>query len=327
MLGSMHARMLSFLLVALGGLSSACDDATTLKQAKVLAETDGVIRDIALSDTHVYWTNAGGDEVVLRVSRDADSGSGSVDPLADNDGSPFAIALSGTDLYFTTSGGPEGDALWRLGLEGGDEVLTASANGAIVALAADDGGVIYATNAGAIYAASGDPTSPTKIVDERGPIASLATTPQFLFFTDGASGEVIRITRDGGKPLVLADGLLQPRGLAISDSAVFVAVGASDEGVGGEILKIDLAGGNITQLASEQAISGSGDLVLHDGRLYWFHLDGNTTSVNRVSTGGGSVQEVAREQGTGAFGLAIDRRGLFWAVVDGPKSRILEVQL
>lgn len=319
----MVARTLSLLLIALGGLSAACDDAKTLKEAQVIAETDGIIRDLALDESYVYWTNAGGEDVVQRVSRDQ----GVIDPLADNDGSPFALEIAGNSLYFTTSGGSEGDAVWELGLEGGDEVRVASAESTIVQLAADEVGVFYATEDGEIFVASGSGADGTQIVGDRGDISALAITTQFVFYADSSSGEVLRVTRDGGKPLVLADGLQQPRGLVVTDSAVFVAVGVSDEGVGGEVLKIDAAGGGITQLANEQAISGTGDLVLHDGRLYWFHIEGSTTSVNRISTGGGAVQEVAREESAGAFGLTIDREGLYWAVVDGPKSRILEVEL
>ena len=300
--------------------ASACDP-KQLETPKVIAETDGIIRDIALDSTHVYWTNAGSDDVVLRVPR---RDGATVEPLAQGDGSPFAIALGGTSVFYATSGGVEGDVLWEVSQSGGSPSSAASVDDSISHLVIDGDTLFYSTTAGTIYRTQAGQT-PTAIATDQGDIGGLGYDDLRLYWVDTDAGALMRVDRGGGKSVSLAEGMSRPRGLAVEGGSAFVTAGVADRGIGGEVLRISLSDGTTTSLVSGLSIGGDGELIAHEGSVYWFEVEGNLTSVMTVPVSGGIGQRVAEYEGAGAFGLVADREDLYWAVSAGPKSQLLEV--
>jgi hypothetical protein len=318
-------QALAAVLVA-SSLSVGCGDKAALKTPQEIGVADGLVRDIAVDESYAYWTNAGGEDVLFRTKRTSPS----EDALAASDGTPYLLQLLANDLYFTTAGGTgtaggEKNAIWRVPLTGGEEVEVAGTDDDITALAVDDDGLVYATRAGALFITDPD-GSTLELVSGRGYIPDIKIDDRVIFFLDATSGELLQTTRQGGKLVTVADGLLQPRALAAADGQVFVAAGVADESVGGYVAKVNAATNSVSRLATEQSIAGGADLVYHDGHVYWFRVDGSTTFVVRVAEGGGEVEDMARVEASGPTGLCVDDRGMVWSVTDGPTSKILEAK-
>lgn len=114
----------------------------------------------------------------------------------------------------------------------------------------------------------------------------------------------------------VATGLVDPTGLAVDASAVYVAH------AGGELARVAKAGGAVTPLAPVQR--GPASLDASTDRLCWVSagthaqdfLDGSVRCVPKL---GGAVVELAASYFPS--GLAIDGETLYWVEIDGQRVR------
>jgi len=207
---------------------------------------------------------------------------------------------------------------------GGRPRPVCQAGGSIVALQADDRGLVWLETAGA-----GPPPTGSISVLERGdraprsihpqrPIRSLALSADqvFVLESDGQRGSLLSIPRSGGQPTTLAEGLLRPAGLLVEGAAAYwtetrPAAAPHVWHIPALLPRTVFCSRPILAEGVEQAITAiesqtdefQGALLgVDDGRLYWLDVSGadrygSWSTIRSAPSTGGLAETVAREKG------------------------------
>lgn len=187
-----------------------------------VAESEPAPSGLVLGGNALYWTSFDGTRLSLKTSdRNA-----SIRTLASVDahlGIPAALALDSNEVFWTTGGtdapGAADGAVYRLSLPAG---------------------------------------SPTMVAQSQGAPAGIALSADAVYWTNHASGEVMRAVRAGGVPEAIASNQVHPRGIAFGGGRVYwvnEGSGASD----GAVIAADSDG--------SQRVVVSMDAALPDGTV------------------------------------------------------------
>jgi hypothetical protein len=227
---------------------------------------------IAVDEDHVYWTtgDSGSDGSVRRAGKD---GAGLVS-LASGQAAPHGIAVDQGAVYWAnylapgnvsevakdgsaapvvlTSGGMGlthvavdeasvyfldfyGSTLLRVAKTGGAPSLLATEAGLLGGLAIDATSVYLVAGADVVKVEKAGST-PTIVATTGGP-TDVAVDADSVFFTDAQQGQVLRVAKSGGAPVVLASGQKSPSGIAVDAWCVYWANRGVSFGNDGAVMK------------------------------------------------------------------------------------------
>ena len=118
--------------------------------------------------------------------------------------------------------------------------------------------------------------------------------------------ELLKISKAGGKPVVLAPTQMQAFAIAVSATNVYWSVEYA-----GAIMKVPVGGGTPTTFASATAPTG---LAVDAVNVYWADYGANTISKKPI--GGGATVTLASLTSP-PQGLAVDAQNVYWVADDG----------
>jgi sugar lactone lactonase YvrE len=242
--------------------------------ATAIATDQAYAEGIAVDEIHVYWTtgSSGSDGSVWRGGKD---GSALV-TLASGQLAPSGIAVDEDAVYWANYLAPGYVEAIAKGGGGSPKVLTSGGMG-LTRVAVDDVNVYFldfygstllrvpktggapgpdllATEAGlvsglaidatSLYLTAGadvvkvdKATSTSTILATTGGPSDVAVDDDSVYFTDAKLGQVLRVAKSGGAPIVLASGQNGPAGIAVDASCVYWANGGSPSGDDGAVMK------------------------------------------------------------------------------------------
>ena len=187
-----------------------------------VAEAEPAPSGLVLAATALYWTSFDGTRLSVRTSdRNA-----SVRTLASVDAHPgiaAALALDADEVFWTTGGTDQPGA----------------ADGAVYRLTLPAG-------------------SPTLVAGSQGAPAGIALSPDAIYWTNHASGEVMRAARAEGVAKAIATNQVHPRGIAFGGGRVYWV----NEGSGASDGAVVMAGSD-----GSQPVVISTDAALPDGTV------------------------------------------------------------
>lgn len=217
----------------------------------------------------VYWSDSRTSGAIL--SHPA-AGGGAAEPLASGQDFPLYLATDAAHVYWTNAGG----LVLRAELDGGGltMVATSPGDGPAGALVVDGEQVYFADNGGgrvlAIAADGGDELA--TIASEQGGPLGVGVDAAHVYWTNGASGEVVRRALAGGAPELVASG---------QEGASFLAVGPGHvywtNRTDGRVMSADKTTLDVAQVTDGQ--DAPYGLALDGQALYWVNQEGP----NRVS--------------------------------------------
>lgn len=241
--------------------------------------------DVAVGGAWVYWTEYAAAGTVARTP----SAGGVVEVFDDAADHPRSLAVGGTHVYWTTFGTATGGA-WRAALSGGGRQQLLSAGAGISDI------VIDATN---VYVTSHDPD----------PMAGGATfiEPPPDMPAVGAIVSVPLAGDPGGTMTqILASGLAQPWGLAMSGDALFWANGDGSNGNHpNSVQSMQPAGSPATPIAAAQTAPWG--VAADATAVYWT----DSQEVKSASHAGGTPTVLATLQNN-ARSIAVDDTSVYW---------------
>jgi hypothetical protein len=260
--------------------TTACDDtadagaggATTSTDSQMLSWADGDPGNLVIDALNVYWVQ-GADRILGMPLA-----GGSAVLIADQQSLPHGLAVDGAFIYWLNTDG----SVMKAPIAGG--AWTELATGPI--------------------AERSDP-------GQRG----LALDADNVYWVNAATGEsdgqVLKVSKNGGKVSVLADKEFHPVAIAVDSLNVYYTTfgwGFQDNPIAaGRVLKVPVTGGTPTVLASGQ--SSPSALALDSNNVYWANLFGN--SIMKAALNGGAPVVLATALGTTAD-LAVDSENVYW---------------
>jgi hypothetical protein len=261
-----------------GDAADAGDDGNTLA---IATASNGLIADLAVDDTSVYWleSNAMGGTSV----RKAPAAGGASTELATSPASPANLVIDANNVYFTDYAGGT-STLWRVAIAGGGASMLTSfaADSTRLADLATDGQSVYWAShaAGAIRAVMVDGGAPTDVATgQAGPLALAIDADAVYWLNEGTGGvgSVMRAPKAAGPAMKLADvSVADINGaIAVNATSVYVRAGPLDAP---NLIRVPLTGGAPTPLG-----------VQADGR---FAIDASWIFFTVSATAGASVDKV-----------------------------------
>jgi hypothetical protein len=263
--------------------------------------------DLAVDETHVYWTESGdAGESNGRVCRIAKEG-GILDILLDSQPEPCHLAIDSTHVYWTSCGAQPSctDGSVQSMLKDGTSPTQIAGNLENPDAIAVTASYVYWANrdggGGAIQSAPVGGGSVTVLVSSPSRIEGIAVTSQYLFFTTNP-GSVVRTNLSGAGPFTLASGPWNGGALATTADYVYYLTDS-------ELRRVPVPGGTSQVLSSNEY--DSGDVAVDSGQVYWSTVDGAKV----VPEGGGTPITLAHE-GDASGGLALDADHVYFTVYD-----------
>jgi hypothetical protein len=248
--------------------------------------------------------------------------------LAPSQGAPVAIALHAGTLYW---GNDADRTVSTVPIAGGSPSVLYPGRTAVRGFAFDDTRVYFTRNVfNIVEAGLLDGSSSGNFTNQQEPGATgIASNASAAYWTNGGSGAIR--TRSLGAPAAsggttLISGQLHPDGIALDATALYWA---NHDASNGEIVKMPIAGGPSTPVASGRANPHS--VVVASGYVYWTEQgDGtpNTGSVQRapVDSDGdaGAITTFADHQPMPSA-IAVDASNVYWT--DSVAGRIMRAPL
>jgi hypothetical protein len=231
------------------------------------------------------------------------SGDGGLQLLTWGETATDSIAIDSLNVYWTTS-----DEVLGMPLAGGAPIVLANGQELPHGLAVDatsvywantDGSVMKAPVGGGAWALLA--TGSSYEVPVVG-IRNLAVDSESVYWANPASGQVLKVSIDGGTVVTLSSGERSPGALAIDGTSVYYTT-LSD----GDVKVIPIAGGSPVTIASGQKMPAA--IAVDSESVYWTNFSGS--DVMKASLGGGNPQILASGKGI-PRDLAVDARGVYW---------------
>jgi hypothetical protein len=214
-----------------------------------------------------------------------------------------SIAVDSINVYWTTS-----SEVLGMPLSGGAPVVLANGQELPHGLAVDATSVYWANTDGSVMKAPIGGGAWTLLATGSSyeipvvGIRNLAVDSTSVYWANPASGEVLKVSTDGGNVVTLASGEKSPGALAIDGTSVYYTTLAD-----GDVKVVPIAGGSPVTIASGQKMPAA--IALDGESLYWANLYGG--DIMKASHGGGNPQVLAAEKGIPGD-LAVDARGVYW---------------
>jgi hypothetical protein len=283
--------------------------------ATVLAESDDLVLELAVDGEKLFWV---ADNMLHAVPV---AGGSPVDVGAS---AGESLVLDETYAYF--AGGIRG-TVGRLPKSGGAFETIVTGQKEPTSVAVDASGVYFAnwssyTNGpvadGSIVRTDLDGSNVTALAEGLIYPRGLALGENDLFFVSASDGNLYRLPKTGGTPVVVMGGLNDPGPPVLDDSAVYVRTRPSSDDPEGndEIVRVGFDGSDASVVVSERL--GIADIGAHEGFVYYTRSGGVTSCdrpsgvVRRVPTSGGTARDIAVEQSDPAL-LAVDESGVYWS--------------
>jgi hypothetical protein len=269
-------------------------------EIEVLAEGQSFPWGIGIAPGGVVWANRGQSTGAMADgSVTAWSEREGLRILAPAERAPDQVSARGGWVFFTSY--VADGAVRRVPIAGGAPEDAAPQQVAPVGIASDDGGVYWSASDGSIRALT---TSGEAVLvsGEVAPslVAIDASNVYWTTFTD--AGGVRGVSRAGGAPFDLAEGLDRAAGIAaMGDHVYFTAHGA------GIVARVPIGGGVLEPIAAGQ--DGPAGLATDGAFVYWANMGAGT--IVRAPVGGGEPALVAEGQGS-PNGVAVDGEWVYW---------------
>ena len=298
-------------------LSGSCDQGRC--QPFELAEGQDSPLRIAVDDTHLYWTNQGGQGAVMRLALSG----GAEEQVAVSNHPPGGFVLDDQAVYWSEYA-PQG-SVWRLAkADIGTSLLPtelASSQATSISAAVDTDHVYWVT-----------PGTVRRVLKTGGSVENLANGQSTPFGLVVDLGQVYWTTVTGGEiksrdlldpdssPIILANGQDYPVGLEIDLSNLYWSNNQGDAD-GGTPKILRMARANMVEPeVVVDGLEGPGPLVAFGADLYWTDSVGGT--VMRVPKIGGTPQVLAAGQGA-PTGIAVTPDVVYW--VNRDDGRVMGV--
>jgi sugar lactone lactonase YvrE len=210
-----------------GAIRRARKDGTGLE---TLASGQGAPHGIALDQGAVYWANYLAPGEVSKVSKD-----GGTSPMVLTNGGMglFDVAVDDEDVYFLNS---YASTLSRVAKTGGAATLLATEKGPLGGFAIDATSVYLTAEPYVVRIEKA--TFAMTVLATAGHPSGVAVDEDSVYFTDAQQGQVLRVPKGGGAPVVLASGQRQPSGIAVDAWCVYWANRGLSYGNDGAVMKV-----------------------------------------------------------------------------------------
>lgn len=264
---------------------------------------------IEIDNTYIYWTESGGTgaDVINKMAKEG----GAVTTLTNGLTAPRNIVADGANLYWMESPGN----IKQVSVSGG--VPTTLASAWSLGNLATDSTYVYWTEALCCGSATALKKVPVggggTITLGTGPgIGTLAVDETYVYYSmsDGISGGISRIPKEGGTSVRLASGLFPPVAMAVDSTHVYWINGGSVSTALPAIMKVPKDGGTLVTLASGEGIC-CGLITLDASNVYWTEPGGSSNSVRKVPKGQGSVKSLTNGL-TAPRNIVTDGANLYW---------------
>jgi sugar lactone lactonase YvrE len=288
----------------------------------VLAVSNDPIAQIAIDSSSVYWTDEGSSSPATGAVMKVPLGGGKATVLASGQNQPVGIAVDGNNVYWTVNGATEpAGAVMKLSLAGGQPAIVASGQTNPVSVAVD-ASFVYWTNQGSNANAYQDgavmkiPLSggtPSVLATGQNAPQGLVVNAQGLYWISNAE-VLLTLPLDssgGGQPSQVAP--TAPRDFNITGFATDATSVYWTEGTGGlpfdsRVMKVPLAGGTPTVLASGQDYPEG--IAIDGSNVYWSTVGG---AIMKTSLNGGPVVALTTGQ-PDAFSLFSDSTSIYFGL-------------
>lgn len=274
----------------------------------VLASDQSTPTNVAIDDTHLYWTNQVPEGAVMRVGLLG----GPPEEVAAFEFEPGGLFVDGTHIYWSEFGSP-GSVRRLAKADSGDsakaeELAKDQPKSLSVTVDANN---VYFTTSQTIRSVSKSGGAVKEIASNQNYPAVLITSYGFLYWTSTFGGFVAQADTynlDAGVQL-LASNQSSPGGLTVDLGNLYWANYLGDSSGGTpRIMTVDRTGATApVVLADGQA--GPTMVAQFGTHVYWTNNVGGT--VMRVPKTGGLVEELASGQQAPA-GLAVDTTAIYW---------------
>ena len=294
------------------------DCSQSVCQSRLLATTPHAI-GIAVSATHVYWTDIQTDAVMWMPI-----GGGAAAPLVDANidpgvgiRDPWDVEIQGSQVFWTESGDTQ---VWSAGLDGGNPLMLADQALGPTALTLD------AMNAYFLSALSPYPVEAVPIAGggDVQHLLNAAPTPrgiavdaEYLYWTNTDEGTLSRLLLPDGAEEEFITGEGEPYGVAVDASYIYWTDRLIDR-----VRRAKLVDG--TEKTTMATGDGPRAIAVDAQYVYWTEFDGAAVRCVPIE---GMHQPTVLFQGvvgmSSPWGLALDDKSVFWTDTTSDEVRMV----
>ncbi len=274
----------------------------------VMASDQSTPTNVAIDDTHLYWTNQVSKGAVMRVALQG----GTPEVVAAFDLEPGGLFVEDTHVYWSEFGSP-GSVRRLAKTDSGDsskaeELAKDQPKSMSIAVDADN---VYFTTSQTIRSVSKSGGTMKEIASNQNYPAVLIASYGFLYWTSTFGGFIAQANTkdlDAGVQLLVSN-QSSPGGLTVDIGYLYWANYLGD-GSGGtpRIMTVDRAGATAPVVLADGQASPA--MVAQFGtHVYWTNIVGGT--IMRVPKTGGTVEVLASGQ-QAPGGIAVNTTAVYW---------------